>query len=541
MFSYPSGVITAVEALRGCTMQSAQGGLDPPRTLGVATAMVAMSEPTLEVSAVPGARVPPATVAATSTSIPDTYSAAVDVAGPAVLPVEPENSKPSPHPDSGARLGGHAESPHFDGLDLKGLLGAEKAKGQNDPSVDDPPNINNVPANNGPLNTEPTRTSPIDHAAPNVGHSTEDPSINGPHDGNPDLQIPATNDPAAGNAFQANNALYSVHDASENNPSNPSLGLPPINPLSPSPPHQAQNHNQNQNPNQNQYGNQEANSIPSFPNPLTTPSPNLAAHIASALGYMPDVTATPLSAANPDPTPLGIVKTSELAPLLNYLGGAIPKAIPQATNAAVVLAPDYTIATALGDPSGNAIAVNGENGDSGRDDGVGTNEGSVHHFIGSSISGVVLPEISGIETMEQAIKATPLHNTKTTGLGAKDADSAKAVSNLNSPAGSNPTSDPNSSPTSSSDSNSTSDPNFPSSQISSTNTNPPSLSSLPSPLSTGATGQVGVINTPGSGSAVGTSDVDASGGASASVKCRIRLSFPVLWLLSLIMILARCV
>lgn len=319
MLSFPEDVTRLLQGWKTCTVANILGLLDPPHTLGRATAMVPVkSEAPM---ATPGGMATPATVAATPTPTPDTKSACVDVASPAILPTETRASGPSPQPDAGAESGSQGvpqSSPEPEFM----RPNAEKATAASSPTVNDPPNTNGLPAKNFPPNDEPTKKSPINMEAPNAGPSNNNPSINDLSNDNPNLKNPIINDPAA-----ARDHLANTNPSANNAPSTamPSLGLSSTNLQSQSP-HQGQYqyHDQDHDPPIN----------PSTPSLLAAPSPNIAAHIASAFGYMPDVTATPLSAPASDPIPVGTIKLNAPTPLLNHIGDVMVNVVPQTLDAA---------------------------------------------------------------------------------------------------------------------------------------------------------------------------------------------------------------
>lgn len=359
--------------------------------------------------ATPGAVAAPATVAATPTPTPDANIPPIDVPNPAILPTKTSISSPSPKPDVGVGSGDPGDSQSSNGLVLNGP-DPKQPTAANSPSVNHPLDTNNVPGNNVPWNNKPSKTAPNNYHTPDVGIENHIPSINDFPNGSPVLDDSTTNNPAAGNDRPANTALDNAHDAPANSPSNHNLGLPQTDAQS-QPSQQGQNQHPNPKPTPNHDSIEEPPINPSISNTLAAPSLNLAAHIASAFGYMPASTATPLSTANPDSNNVGSIKPHELAPLPDYLDDAMPEATPEITDTAetpgvaAVLAPQGTAVTALGDPSGTAIAIKGGDDDTGKVDSDSGVESNGHHLVSGSLSNVQSPEIVGLETTGRMTQA----------------------------------------------------------------------------------------------------------------------------------------
>ncbi len=368
MFSYPQDVTLLVPSWKSCTLTNIIGAMDPPHTLGQATAMAPVSSSSP--AAAPAAHITPANAPSTPTPSPkDPPGGALKSPESSVDPVKLDPaSDPKASSGSGSQQDPHqsnpqnVEAPKTDTATSSSVhpptnappsnsdSSSHDALSSNEPSKPAP--MTNDPSNNDPTKSDPSSgDSPSNNNSPSSDHPKDNPPANDPQrnskpssDDPPINNSPSTKDPPNNNDPPSN-------DPSKNNPTSimptPILASPPTNVQ----PHAGvDRHPSSTAPN-------EANHMH---------SQDLGAQIASAFGYVPGSTASPVndpSGPNADPKPVGIFVDGTPTPVI--AGG---NSVQRAPNGAVLVAgqtiaqgSQATVSRAVVSVGSNNVVVDGTN------------------------------------------------------------------------------------------------------------------------------------------------------------------------------------
>ncbi len=298
MFSYPQDVTLLVPTWKLCTLTNIIGALDPPHTLGPATAMdpVSSSSP----AAAPAAHITPTDAPATPTpSAKEPIGGTLNSPKSIVNLVDPT---PAADPKASSGSGNQQNSQQSNSQNIEAPKAETVLSLSVHPFTNDPPSNNDPRIMKDPSNNEPSKTSKFKDDPSNKTPSKNDPSRQGstnnnsnPPSNHPPMNDPVLEDPPINNDPPSNTSPTS--DRSTGKDGSRDGGLPAndvhrtgrasiiatVSPVSP-----PTNALPQESPDQN--------STPIAANPVQ--QQGLGAQIASAFGYIPGSTASPVN--NPD-------------------------------------------------------------------------------------------------------------------------------------------------------------------------------------------------------------------------------------------------
>jgi len=298
VFSYPDDLTLLVSSWKLCTLDSIMGVLDPPHTLGPATAMASVSPSSP--AAAPAAHITPANAPATPTpSAKEPIGGTLNSPKSIVNLVDPTLAS-DPKASSGSVTQQDPQQSHPQSVKAPNVETVPSLSVH--PLTNDPPSNNDPQIMKDPSNNEPSKTSVFKDDSSNKTPSKNDPSREGstnnnsnPPSNHPPLNDPLLEDPPINNNRPSNTSPTSDRPAGKDGSRD---GEPSANDVhkterasiiataSPvSPPTNAQ---PQESPDQI--------SAPIAANPVQ--QQGLGAQIASAFGYIPGSTASPVN--NPD-------------------------------------------------------------------------------------------------------------------------------------------------------------------------------------------------------------------------------------------------
>lgn len=359
MFSYPQDVTLLVPTWKLCTLTNIIGALDPPHTLGPATAMdpVSSSSP----AAAPAAHITPTDAPATPTpSAKEPIGGTLNSPKSIVNLVDPT---PAADPKASSGSGNQQNSQQSNSQNVEAPKAETVLSLSVHPFTNDPPSNNDPQIMKEPSNNEPSKTSKFKDDPSNKTPSKNDPSRQGstnnnsnPPSNHPPMNDPVLEDPPINNNPPSNTSPTS--DRSTGKDGSRDGGLPAndvhrtgrasiiatVSPVSP-----PTNALPQESPDQN--------STPIAANPVQ--QQGLGAQIASAFGYIPGSTASPVKNPDvPNSEPKAIETVVNGSPLSVMAGGS---PFQKVSNNAVLVAGSTIARGSQAIVSGAVVSVGSDN------------------------------------------------------------------------------------------------------------------------------------------------------------------------------------